>query len=129
MTAGTTPLADAGAEAAELRPSALEVDLGAIAHNVRTLRARCGGDGVTFVAALKANAYGFGLLPVARTVVAAGADVIAVARLEHAVALREAGIRVPVLLYAGLRPLPAVVHAVDDVLRQLGRLRARGEEP
>ena len=65
------------------------MDLGAIAHNVRTLKARCGD--VTFVAALKANAYGFGLLPVARTVLAAGADVIAVARLEHAVALREAG--------------------------------------
>ena len=97
-------------EPADLRPSVLEVDLGAIAHNVRTLKARCGD--VTFVAALKANAYGFGLLPVARTVLAAGADVIAVARLEHAVALREAGITAPILLYAGLRPDPAVVEAV-----------------
>jgi alanine racemase len=102
---------EAPQEAADLRPSVLEVDLGAIAHNVRALKARCGE--VTFVAALKANAYGFGLLPVARTVLVAGADVIAVARLEHAVALREAGIVAPVLLYAGLRPSPAVVAAVS----------------
>jgi alanine racemase len=109
-----TPDAMAGigapTETPDLRPSVLEVDLGAIAHNVRALKARCGE--VTFVAALKANAYGFGLLPVARTVLATGADVIALARLEHAVALREAGIAAPILLYAGLRPDPQVAEAV-----------------
>ena len=51
-------------------------------------------------------------MPVARTVLAAGADVIAVARLEHALALREAGVSAPILLYAGLRPDPAVVEAI-----------------
>ena len=97
--------------AADLRPSTLDVDLDAIAHNVRTLRARCGR--VTFVAALKANAYGFGLLPVARTVLAAGAEVLAVARVEHALTLRTAGIGVSILLYAGLRPDPDLVAAVE----------------
>ena len=80
----------------DLRPNVLHVDLDAIAHNARTLRARCGD--VTFVAALKANAYGFGLIPVARTVLAAGADMLAVVRVDHAIELREAGITAPILL-------------------------------
>ena len=104
------PDANAGIAGADLRASVLDVDLGAIAHNVQTLKARCGN--VTFVAALKANAYGFGLVPVARTVLAAGGDIIAVARLEHAVALREADVTAPILLYAGLRPDAALVEAV-----------------
>jgi alanine racemase len=95
---------------ADLRPTWLDVDLGAIAHNVRRLRDHCGP--VTFVAALKANAYGFGLVPVARTVIAAGVDAIAVVRVEHAIELRAAGIEVPIILYAGIRPDPRVVAAV-----------------
>ena len=90
--------------------SVLDVDLDAIAHNVGELRRRY--PDVTFVAALKANAYGFGLLPVARTVLAVGADQVAVARLEHALELRAAGIRVPIVLYAGLRPEPDLIAAV-----------------
>lgn len=94
----------------DLRPNVLHVDLGAIAHNTRTLRARCGD--VTFVAALKANAYGFGLLPVARTVLAAGADMLAVVRVDHALELRAAGVTAPILLYAGVRPDPHVVAEI-----------------
>jgi alanine racemase len=107
------PATDAAADAAQdLRPNVLQIDLDAIAHNARTLRARCGD--VTFVAALKANAYGFGMLPVARTVLAAGADMLAVVRVDHAVELRAAGVTTPILLYAGVRPDPHVVAAIAE---------------
>ena len=51
------------------RPNVLRVDLGAIAHNLAEVR-RIVGAGVGIVAALKADAYGFGLERVAETVVA-----------------------------------------------------------
>lgn len=51
------------------------------------------------VAAVKANAYGHGLVPAARELLEA--DAFGVARLEEAVALRDAGIAHPVLLLEG----------------------------
>lgn len=82
------------------RPNRFEIDLGAIDHNVRQVR-QLVGDATKIVTALKANAYGFGLEPVARTVAAAGADVIALADLSDAVLLRERAILAPILLYPG----------------------------
>lgn len=96
-----------------LDPNRMTVDLDAIAHNVRRLRERFGGpEAITFIAALKANAYGFGLLPVSETVLAAGVDALALVRLDDAIALRRAGVRVPILLYGGVRPDPRVIDAI-----------------
>lgn len=93
------------------RPNLLRVDLGAVAHNLAEVR-RIAGSGVRIVAALKADAYGFGLERVAETVVAGGADTIAVADIADAVRLREHGVETPVLLYAGNLVDQAAVEAV-----------------
>jgi alanine racemase len=53
------------------------------------------------IAVIKANAYGHGLLEAARSL--AGADALAVARVEEAVALREAGIGARIVLLEGFR--------------------------
>ena len=82
------------------RPNCFVIDLQVIADNARTIRARIGPH-ARFIATIKADAYGFGLLPVAQTVLANGADPLSVVRLEDAMALREAGITCPTLLYAG----------------------------
>jgi len=82
------------------RPNCFTIDLQVVADNTRTIRAFV-GPGARFIATVKADAYGFGVLPVARTVLAAGADSLSVVRLEDAIALREAGITAPILLYAG----------------------------
>lgn len=71
------------------------IDLDAIAHNVRVLGAHAGAAGV--MAVVKADGYGHGLLPVARTVLAAGAVELGVATLEEALALRAGGVTAPVL--------------------------------
>ena len=94
------------------RQNALRVDLGAIAHNLAEVR-RIAGSGVRIVAALKADAYGFGLERVAETVVAGGADVIAVADIADALRLREHGVDIPVLLYPGSLANRAAVEAVE----------------
>jgi alanine racemase len=96
-----------------VRPNVFEVDLDAIAHNVRSLRQHIGGD-VQLFAALKANAYGFGIERVADTVVEAGADGLAVVEVDHAVALRQRGIDVPILLYGGTPASADLVAAAEE---------------
>src|SRR5579862_6658756 len=85
------------------RPNRFDVDLGAIAHNVMALRAVI-PDGTRICAAVKADAYGFGLLPVARTLTGAGVDLLGLVDLRDAVALRQDGIVCPILLYDGNLP-------------------------
>ena len=75
----------------------VEISLDAIAHNVRTLKARTSA-GTRFMAVVKADGYGHGAVPVARTCLGAGADRLGVATVQEAVTLREAGIVTPIQL-------------------------------
>jgi alanine racemase len=72
-----------------------EIDLGAIEENVRILQ---GIANVQVMAVIKANAYGHGMVPVARAALRGGASWCGVARLEEAVELRRAEIYCPVLI-------------------------------
>jgi alanine racemase len=86
-----------------------EVDLGAVVANYRRLRGLL-RPGVKIIAAIKANAYGHGAIEVARTLAADGADWLATGSFDEAVAVREAGVQTPMLLFAG--PLPEGMAAV-----------------
>ena len=101
----TIPEAPAGGPGQE-RPCWLDVDLDAIAHNVRAI-ARLVGPDTRICAVVKAEAYGLGAVEVARTALAAGAERLAVARVDEALQLRRAGIRAPILLIAGFVPAEA----------------------
>ncbi|MBQ3864337.1 MAG: alanine racemase [Clostridia bacterium] len=81
----------------EYRPTYVEIDQGAIAENVHALRGLLPG-GVHLMAAVKADAYGHGLVETSRTVLHAGGRALAVALVEEGVQLREAGIRAPILV-------------------------------
>ena len=81
-----------------LRPTWFEIDLDAIAHNLRQLR-RMVGAGVAIYACLKRNAYGCGAVPVAKVMQRGGADAIAVGNINDALAIREAQVSLPILLY------------------------------
>lgn len=74
-----------------------EIDLDAIAFNVRSFKQHVGG-AVEVIAVVKANAYGHGAVPVARTSLQAGAACLAVHRAIEGVELRQAGIDAPILL-------------------------------
>ena len=79
----------------------IEVDLDAIADNVRALQAAAQPrHGVTAV--VKAQAYGMGAAAVADAAVKAGARGAAVARVSEARRLRAAGFSAPILLLGGL---------------------------
>ncbi len=83
-----------------IRPTRVEVSLGQIAANLAAIRAHVGPARV--MAILKANAYGHGLMPVARHLVAHGVEALGAAFLEEGIHLREAGITVPILVLGSL---------------------------
>jgi alanine racemase len=78
------------------RPTWLEVDLGAIAHNVRRLKELAGE--AQLMISLKADAYGHGAIQVAQTALLNGATWLGVACLSEGLTLRQAGIRAPILV-------------------------------
>ena len=86
-------------EIASQRPSRIVVDLDAIGHNLQAIRTRVG---VPVMAIVKANAYGHGLVPVARHLQAQGVDQLGVAFVEEGIALRRAGITTPILVLGGI---------------------------
>jgi alanine racemase len=93
--------------APDARPTWADVDLGAFRRNVDAV-ARMLPDGSRLVAVLKANAYGHGAIEVARACDSARVAMIATALLEESLALRNAGITLPLLVFgpqseAGIR--------------------------
>lgn len=79
-----------------------EIDLGAVRHNVSTLKRRAGNS--RLMAVVKADAYGHGSVEVARTAIEAGADSLAVVTVEEGAELRRAGLDVPILVFTDLLP-------------------------
>ena len=95
------------------------VDLEAIRSNLEVIRSLAGDR--TVMACIKGNAYGHGLVPVARCLEAAGVPWLTLGSPDEALALRRSGVSTPVLLFptiAGLDLKPLV----DD---REGRLRVR----
>jgi len=84
------------------RPIWAEIDLDAVAHNVRTLKRIAGSAELAVV--VKANAYGHGLIPFAKAALSAGADRLAVICTEEGAELRREGISAPVLVLGYVPP-------------------------
>ncbi len=93
-----------------LRPTQVRVDLGALAQNLTLLRRHAGGRPV--MAVVKANAYGHGLVEVARHLEGCGVEAFGVALLEEGLTLREAGITRPILVFGGIpaAQMPALLR-------------------
>jgi len=85
------------AEGRPIRPTRAEIRLGALRRNFARARELAGKD-VAVMAVVKAEAYGHGMLRVARELLAEGAGYLGVALVEEAIALREAGIDAPILV-------------------------------
>lgn len=105
------------------RPTRINVDLDAITHNLRAIRAHVG---VPVMAIVKANAYGHGLVPIALHLQAQGVEQLGVAFVEEGIALRNAGVRVPILVLGGIfGPQVAhfITHDLEITVSSLDKLR------
>jgi alanine racemase len=99
----------------------VEIDLGAIRHNLQAIQRHVGPQ-VGLMAVVKANAYGHGAVPVARTALEAGATWLAVSRVEEGVALREAGLGARILVLGYCLPAQAglvVAHQLTPTVTTL----------
>ena len=74
-----------------------EIDLSNLEHNYRALRAML-PQGCRFLGVVKADAYGHGAVPVSKRLEQLGAEYLAVACLDEAMELRQAGITTPILI-------------------------------
>ena len=105
------------------RPTRILVDLDAITHNLGAIRKRVG---VPVMGIVKAEAYGHGLVPVARHLQAQGVDQLGVAFLEEGIALREAGITLPILVLGGIfgpQAAELIAHDLEVTVSSLDKLR------
>jgi alanine racemase len=83
-----------------VRPTLVEVNLTRLTENLRLIRQQVAPAKIMTI--LKANAYGHGMVEVARHVVSHGADYLGVAVLEEGILLREKGITAPILVLGGI---------------------------
>jgi alanine racemase len=95
------------------RPTIAEIDLAALRHNVRALRALVGS--VQMMASIKANGYGHGLVQVARLMESEGIDALGVAYIEEAMELRRHGLACPILVFGGLPQEQIELYLAHDV--------------
>ncbi len=105
------------------RPTRIVVDLDVLGGNLRAIRARVG---VPVMAIVKANAYGHGLVPVAHHLQAQGVEQLGVAFVEEGMALRRAGITVPILVLGGIlgRQVGQLIqHDLEITVSSLDKLR------
>ncbi len=94
-----------------MRATVAEISLKNLTHNIGQIKAHL-KPGVKLCIAVKADAYGHGAVPCARTVLASGADFLAVATVDEGMELRNAGIQAPILVLSLCTP-----SEVADVVR------------
>ena len=84
------------------------IDLDAIQKNIHNLK-QITDKKSKFMAVVKADAYGHGAVQVAKTAVEAGADWLGLARLNKVAEIRQAGIKVPILVFGYIHPSQAAM--------------------
>ena len=94
-----------------MRSTSLTVSAQALTHNARLIRSYL-PENVRLMAVVKADAYGHGLAYAARAFLEGGACMLAVAIVEEAAALREAGFTCPILILGG-----AEESSLDEAVR------------
>jgi alanine racemase len=112
-----------------VRPTRAEINLGALRHNLRAVQRVVGS--VPVWAVLKADGYGHGAKAVARTLERDGAAGVCVALVEEGIELREAGIKIPILViggHYGRAWSDVIAHGLTPMLHEPGQVEALAEE-
>ena len=106
-----------------LRNAWAEIDLDAIAHNIKEAKKKINAT-TKLCAVVKADAYGHGATQVAKAALMAGADFLAVALLQEAIELREAGIKAPILILGALQEEGAEETVENEISQALFTLKS-----
>ncbi len=98
-------------------PSWAEISLSALESNFKALQKLAKGSEVLPV--VKANAYGHGSVPVSKALIAAGAKFLAVAFVQEGVALRQSGIKAPILVLTPTLPSEIPILLKNKLIPQV----------
>jgi len=85
------------------RPTWAEVNLNNLAYNFKQIK-KLLAPGIKIMVTVKADAYGHGLIPVAKKLVSCGADYLGVASIDEGIKLREKHIKLPILVLGMVLP-------------------------
>ncbi|MBZ5542358.1 MAG: alanine racemase [Acidobacteriia bacterium] len=111
-----------------LRPTWAEISLSKLRRNYDRVRKLAGAR--RMMAVIKADAYGHGAVPIAKSLAACGVDWFGVATVEEALELREAGIAQPILLLGGLYmsdPAHLIEYQLSPTVSSTARLDTYAE--
>ena len=109
-----------------LRRTWAEINLDAIEHNYRQIKAKT-GDKVKFLGVVKADAYGHGSIQVSRLLEEIGADYLAVSSIDEAIELRVNDIKLPILIL-GHTPKEQVGKLIEYNITQAVTCKAKADE-
>jgi len=98
-----------------------EIDLDNIRYNYRSMRAALKPT-QKFLGVVKADAYGHGAVRIAEVLEKEGADYLAVACIDEAVTLRNAGIKLPILILGITDPKYTDVLIENNITQAVGSL-------
>ncbi len=93
-------------------PNKVIIDLSALVGNLHQIRALVSED-TRIMGVVKADAYGHGLLEVARSLEQNGVDCLGTAYLHEALDLRKGGIRLPIVILCGIRTREEAHEALE----------------
>ena len=119
-----------------MRPTYAEIDLAAIAHNIRAIKQRV--HPAQIMAVVKADGYGHGAAAVARVAIENGATYLGVALVEEAIALRHQGFVEPILVFGGIfeeQLIDVFAHQLEvtvyteQIARALSKIAIRLQQP
>ena len=99
-------------------PTYATVDLSALTHNLTQLRGLLSA-GCEIMAVVKANAYGHGAVEISRSLMTEGVVRVAVVSLDEGIALRAAGITIPIVIHGPQFPeqiRDAIAHRLTPVI-------------
>jgi len=100
-----------------VRSTVAVIDLSAYRYNLEQIKKKVAP--AQTMAVVKANAYGHGMIPIAKTALETGVAYLGVALVEEGVELRENGIKTPILVFGGVEPEQIALffeHELDMML-------------
>lgn len=100
-----------------------EINIDALKHNMKVIKSFVANNAI-IMGVVKADAYGHGAITVAKTLLEHGAERLAVATLDEAVELRNAGIKAPVLILSDNEPECAEVIVDLDIIQGVYSIEA-----
>lgn len=112
------------------RPTCAEIDIRALVHNLNEAK-RLAGSKSQILAVVKADAYGHGAVAISEALVRNGIQYLGTALVEEAIELRDAGIKVPIIVLGGIfeEQIPKIAeYGLTPVVYQEGFLKAIANE-